>query len=69
MLNCNKFKVGGPTEFEAAFGAMAKERVDAVVINEDGELFSKHEGDCRSLHPCSGYPWQGNDELGLTLEA
>ncbi len=32
------FEVRGPNEFESAFAAMAKRRVDAVTINQDGML-------------------------------
>ena len=31
-------KTQGPTEFDGAFAAMAKSRVDAVVVTQDGEF-------------------------------
>ena len=37
-LEIDVAKAQGPTEFEVAFAAMAKGRVDAVVVTEDGEF-------------------------------
>jgi putative ABC transport system substrate-binding protein len=41
-MRVEQFKVGSPTEFEAAFAAMAPERIDAVVVTEDGEFAASH---------------------------
>jgi putative ABC transport system substrate-binding protein len=41
-ISVEQFKVGAPTEFEAAFAAMAPERIDAVVVTEDGEFAANH---------------------------
>jgi putative ABC transport system substrate-binding protein len=37
-LELHRFGVRGPGEFESAFAAMAKQRVDAVVVMDDGVL-------------------------------
>jgi putative tryptophan/tyrosine transport system substrate-binding protein len=37
-LEIEVFKVQGPTEFDGAFGAITKSRVNAVVVTEDGEF-------------------------------
>ena len=39
-VDLQQFKVSGPSEFEAAFLALAKERVEAVVIQEDAVFVS-----------------------------
>jgi len=39
-LGLQQFEARGPNEFEAAFSAMAKNRIDAVVILEDGVFVS-----------------------------
>jgi len=41
-MSVEQFKVGAPTEFEAAFAAMAPGRIDAVVVTEDGEFAASH---------------------------
>ena len=41
-MSVEQFKVGAPTEFEAAFAAMAAARIDAVVVTEDGEFAASH---------------------------
>jgi putative tryptophan/tyrosine transport system substrate-binding protein len=41
----------GPSEFEMAFAWMAKRRVDAVVITEDGEFAATQSPAYRSVHP------------------
>jgi putative ABC transport system substrate-binding protein len=38
-----QFKVQAPNEFESAFAAMVKGRVDAVVVTEDGEFAASHQ--------------------------
>ena len=43
-MELQQFKVRGPNEFESAFTAMAKRRVDAVVINEDPVLIGNAKG-------------------------
>ena len=43
-LELQQFKVPGPKEFEMAFSAMAKKRVDAVAITEDGEFAAYAKG-------------------------
>jgi len=37
-LEINAAKAQGPSEYDSAFAAMAKSRVDAVVVTEDGEF-------------------------------
>jgi putative tryptophan/tyrosine transport system substrate-binding protein len=37
-LELDAAQAQGPTEFEGAFAALAKSRVDAVVVTEDGEF-------------------------------
>lgn len=39
-VDLQQFKVSGPSEFESAFLALAKERVEAVVIQEDAVFVS-----------------------------
>jgi ABC-type uncharacterized transport system substrate-binding protein len=41
-ISVEQFKVAAPTEFEAAFAAMAPGRIDAVVVTEDGEFAASH---------------------------
>jgi putative ABC transport system substrate-binding protein len=43
-VELQQFKVRGPNEFESAFTAMAKRRVDAVVINEEPMLIANAKG-------------------------
>lgn len=61
-VGLQQFKVGGPTEFEGAFLAMAKERVDAVVIQEDAVFVSSTEAIVR-LASMQRLPLAGNHEL------
>ncbi len=41
-MSVEQFKVGAPTDFEAAFAAMEPGRIDAVVVTEDGEFAASH---------------------------
>ena len=41
-MSVEQFKVGAPTDFEAAFAAMQPGRIDAVVVTEDGEFAASH---------------------------
>jgi putative ABC transport system substrate-binding protein len=41
-ISVEQFKVAAPTEFGAAFAAMASGRIDAVVVTEDGEFAASH---------------------------
>ena len=41
-MRVEQFKVEAPNEFETAFAAMARERIDAVVVTEDGEFAASH---------------------------
>ena len=43
-MELQQFKVRGPNEFESAFTAMAKRRIDAVVINEEPMLIANAKG-------------------------
>ena len=61
-VELQQFKVGGPTEFEAAFLAMAKERVDALVIQEDAVFVSNTKA-IVDLSSMQRLPLAGNEEL------
>jgi putative ABC transport system substrate-binding protein len=61
-VELQQFKVGGPTEFDAAFLAMAKERVDAVVIQEDAVFVSNTKA-IIGLASKHRLPLAGNHEL------
>lgn len=41
-ISVEPFLVAAPTEFGAAFAAMAAARIDAVVVTEDGEFAASH---------------------------
>ncbi len=41
-ISVEQFKVEASNEFETAFAAMTKERIDAVVVTEDGEFAASH---------------------------
>ena len=43
-LELQKFAVRGPKDFESAFSAMAKSRVDAVLVQEDTLLTANAKG-------------------------
>jgi len=43
-VELQKFAVRGPHDFEGAFSAMAKSRVDAVVVQEDSLLTANNKG-------------------------
>src|SRR6185436_19600830 len=51
-------KTQGPTEFDGAFAAMAKSRVDAVVVTQDGEFATNFKTiatlAARTRHPSIG---------------
>ena len=61
-VELQQFKVGGPTEFEAAFLAMARERVDALVIQEDAVFVSNTKA-IVDLSSMQRLPLAGNEEL------
>ena len=61
-VDLQQFKMGSLTEFEAAFLAMAKERVDAVVIQEDAVFVSNTKA-IVGLASKQRLPLAGNDEL------
>jgi putative tryptophan/tyrosine transport system substrate-binding protein len=42
-LEIDAAKAQGPSEFDSAFAVMAKSRVDAVVVTEDGEFAASFE--------------------------
>ena len=48
MLICNNSEWAVLAEFEAAFLAIAKERADAIVIQEDAVFVSNMSSNCRS---------------------
>ena len=66
-VDLQQFKMGSLTEFEAAFLAMAKERVDAVVIQEDAVFVSNTKA-IVGLASKQRLPLAGNDELGFSCD-
>jgi putative ABC transport system substrate-binding protein len=62
-LTLQEFEVRGPREFESAFTAMAKRRVDAVVITDDPMLIA-NVGELAALAAKSRLPSMGFKEFG-----
>ena len=61
-LRLQAFEARGPGEFEGAFAAMAKERVDAVAVLEDANL-NAHPATIASLAARHRLPSAGNKEF------
>lgn len=62
-LNLHVFEVRGPNEFEAAFKAMAKQRMDAVAIRQD-PLLTLYPGPIADFAITQKLPSVGNKEYG-----
>jgi ABC-type uncharacterized transport system substrate-binding protein len=61
-IDLQQIRVAGLTEFEAAFLAIAKERADAIVIQEDA-VFVSNAKEIVDLASKQRLPLAGNDEL------
>jgi putative tryptophan/tyrosine transport system substrate-binding protein len=61
-IDLQQIRVAGLTEFEAAFLAIAKERADAIVIQEDA-VFVSNTKEIVDLASKQRLPLAGNDEL------